>query len=70
MDGFDGFDELDETISDPNFDRRAQSAFDNLNDATDWTWTGLAAAFSRRYELADLDELRTALDLEIQARTE
>jgi hypothetical protein len=70
MDGFDGFDELDETISDPNFDRRAQSAFDNLNDATDWTWTGLAAAFSRRYELADLEELRTALDLEIQARTE
>jgi hypothetical protein len=70
MDGFDGFDELDETISDPNFDRRAQSAFDNLNDATDWTWTGLAGAFSRRYDLADLEELRTALDLEIQARTE
>ena len=70
MDGFDGFDDIEEIDNDPNFDRRAQSAFDNLNDATDWTWMGLAKAFARRYNLADLEELRTALDLEIQARTE
>jgi hypothetical protein len=67
MDGFDGFDELDETVANPNFDRRAQSAFDNLNDATDFTWTGLAKAFARRYDLPDLEEFRSELDLAIQA---
>ena len=65
MDGFDGFDELDEVATDPNFDRRAQSAFDNLNDATDWTWSGIAAAFARRYGLADLMELQAAIQAEI-----
>ena len=70
MDGFDGFDEIDEVVADPNFDRRAQSAFDNLNDATDFTWTGLAKAFSRRYDLPDLEELLAALDSEIRAMKE
>ena len=26
-----------------NFSVRAQLAFDQLNDGTDWTWSGLAA---------------------------
>lgn len=52
----------DEIVIDPNFDPRAQSAFDNLNDATDWTWRGLAEAFARRYNREDLCELIDALD--------
>ena len=53
-----------------NFNHRAQTAFDALNDATDWTWTGIASAFARRYDRADLEELRTAIDLEIEAKDE
>ena len=57
----------DEVVSDPNFDHRAQAAFDNLNDATDWTWSGLAEAFAKRYGRADLVELRMAIDAMIDA---
>jgi hypothetical protein len=53
---------------DLNFDHRAQEAFDNLNDATDWTWAGIAKAFAKRYDLPDLTELRAALDLEIELK--
>lgn len=56
----------DEVVTDPNFNHRAQSAFDNLNDATDWTWTGLAEAFGRRYNRVDLEELRAAIDAVIE----
>jgi hypothetical protein len=51
-----------------NFNARAQSAFDNLNDATDWTWSGLAKAFARRYELPDMEELKDAIELDIEAK--
>ena len=56
----------DEVVPDPNFDHRAQAAFDNLNDATDWTWTGLAEAFWCRYNRNDLLELRAAIDAVIE----
>lgn len=56
----------EEVTIDPNFDHRAQEAFDNLNDATDWTWSGIANAFARRYELSDLIELKDAIDVEIK----
>lgn len=62
--------ELDEVVNDPNFDHRAQEAFDNLNDATDWTWSGIANAFARRYELSDLIELKDAIDVEIKEAKE
>ena len=45
-----------------NFSFRAQAAFDNLNDGTDWTWQGLAEAFLNRYNRDDLIELRAAID--------
>lgn len=61
-----GLEDIAEVANDPNFDRRAQEAFDSLNDGTDWTWTGLARAFSRRYELSDLKELKNAIDMEIE----
>ena len=48
-----------------NFSFRAQAAFDNLNDGTDWTWAGIAAAFARRYGLDDLMELQAAIKAEI-----
>jgi hypothetical protein len=60
-----GLDDIEEVVGDPNFDHRAQAAFDSLNDGTDWTWTGLARAFSRRYELSDMQELKNAIDMEI-----
>jgi len=60
----------DEVVADLNFDHRAQSAFDNLNDATDWTWTGLAEAFGRRYNRVDLEELRAAIDAVIKEANE
>lgn len=48
---------------DPNFDSRAQSRFDALvDDGGDWTWSGLAQAFGRRFSLADLSDLRDQLD--------
>ena len=50
-----------------NFSFRAQAAFDNLNDGTDWTWAGIAAAFARRYGLDDLLELQAAIQAEIDA---
>lgn len=58
--------DIAEVANDPNFDHRAHVAFDNFNEGTDWTWTGLAKAFSRRYELPDLLELRAALDVVIK----
>ena len=44
-----------------NFSIRAQLAFDQLNDGTDWTWSGLAAAFARQYGIEDLMELQAAI---------
>jgi len=58
----------DEVVTNLNFDHRAQSAFDNLNDETDWTWSGLAEAFARRYELPDLEELKSAIEHEMEAK--
>jgi len=60
----------DEVVPDPNFNHRAQSAFDNLNDATDWTWQGIAEAFGRRYNRVDLEELRAAIDAVIKEANE
>ena len=55
------YDEDDDSI-DCNFSNRAQSAFDWLNDGTDWTWKGLAEAFARQYGVDDLMELQAAID--------
>jgi hypothetical protein len=56
--------------NDLNFNPRAQAAFDNLNDATDWTWSGIAKAFARRYDRPDLTEFLAAIELEIEAKDE
>jgi hypothetical protein len=42
---------------DYNFTHRAQEAFDQLHNDTDWTWSGLANAYAKRYTKEDIEEL-------------
>jgi hypothetical protein len=52
------------TFDELNFGVEAQRHFDALCENEDWTWTGIAQAFSRRYNDVDFSELKSAIDHE------
>ena len=58
------YDDEDDYDSDLNWSSRAQAVFDQLNDDTDWTWSGIAKAFVRHYTPSDISELMYFLEQE------
>ena len=52
------------TFDELNFGVEAQRRFDALCENEDWTWSGIAQAFARRYNDVDFSELKNAIDAE------
>lgn len=54
-----------------NFNVEAKRIFDELtsgNYYVNWTWSGIALAFARRYKKPDLEELKACLEKEIEKK--